>query len=456
MQYSYYGTGVSAGGGLAAQSCSSGTYGLGYPTLNVDPAGKMRQTWADAFGRLIEVDEPDPSTGSLTSGSPASTCYKYDLLGNLIEVDQGAQSRTFAYDALSRLTSETTPEAGIVNYYYTTSGGTLCAGDPKALCRATDARGITTTLTYDAENRLTSKSYSNGEPTVNYYYDQTSYFGPITNGKGRRTGMSDASGQSAWSYDANGNLASVVRSTAGQTKTVSYTYSYNGMLQSITYPSGLQVQYGYDAAGRPISAQCISTACSNVFFVDNATYAPQGALASVVLGCGSWPPCAGGVVASSSYNNRLQPASAVDRNGSTSLLSYTYSFLNGGMNNGNVISVTNNLVTGRGQSYTYDFLNRLATAQSQAMTGSDCWGQSYFYDRYANLMAISVTKCYAPALNLGIYGTNNQVSGFGYDASGHVLNDGKMAYTWNRGPQHILMCWAGSAEGRMATAGAWA
>jgi len=75
-------------------------------------------------------------------------------------------------------------------------------------CRKTDARGITATYTYDAMDRLTGKSYSNGDASVTYYYDQTSYNGlTITNGKGQRTGMSDGSGQTAWSYDTMGRTA---------------------------------------------------------------------------------------------------------------------------------------------------------------------------------------------------------------------------------------------------------
>jgi len=34
---------------------------LGYPALFVDEKGKMRETWTDSLGRLIEVDEPDPA-----------------------------------------------------------------------------------------------------------------------------------------------------------------------------------------------------------------------------------------------------------------------------------------------------------------------------------------------------------------------------------------------------------
>ena len=67
----------------------------------------------DALGHVIEVDEPDPATGSLTAGSSAGTYYTYDLLGNRTNIYQGSQTRTFPYDGLSRLTAETSPARGI-------------------------------------------------------------------------------------------------------------------------------------------------------------------------------------------------------------------------------------------------------------------------------------------------------------------------------------------------------
>ena len=42
--------------------------------------------------------------------------------------------------------------------------------------------------------------------------------------------------------------------------------------------------------------------------------------------------------------------------------------LAGGVNNGNIASITNNVNTGRSQSFTYDSLNRMDSAQSQATT----------------------------------------------------------------------------------------
>jgi YD repeat-containing protein len=93
------------------------------------------------------------------SGLNYSTTYTYGALDNLITVTQGSQTRTYNYDLLGRVTQATTPESGTTNFYYTTSGGALCSGDPNAVCRRTDARSITTTYSYDVLNRLTGKTY---------------------------------------------------------------------------------------------------------------------------------------------------------------------------------------------------------------------------------------------------------------------------------------------------------
>ena len=132
-----------------------------------DEAGKARESCSDGLGRLTQVYE-DPS------GLDYLTTYAYDALNDLTSVTQGSQTRTYSYDALGRLTAATTPESGTANFYYTTSGGGLCAGDPSAVCRRTDARGTTTTYTYDALNRLTQKTYSDSTPTALFYYDESS------------------------------------------------------------------------------------------------------------------------------------------------------------------------------------------------------------------------------------------------------------------------------------------
>lgn len=424
VAHTYYGSAVSSNGGTGTQLCSTSTYGIGYPILTVDEASKKRQSWEDDHGNIIEVDEPD-SSNNLTVG----TCYKYDVLDDLVQVVQGSETRSYNYDALKRMTSETNPESGTTNYYYTNSTGGLCSGDPSLVCRKTDARGITITFTYDAENRLSGKTYSDTTPSVTFFYDQSSYNGlTITNGKGRRTGMSDGSGQTAWSYDTVGRVLSEERTISGVTKTTTYAYNLDGSVVSKTYPSGRKVTYTVGNAGRAVSA--IDTA-NSINYATSAKYAPQGELASMVNDSVSGGFA--GITLTYGYNNRLQMSSAKasSSNGDVFDLGYSYN-LGSGVNNGNVASITNNLNTNRTQLFTYDNLDRIATAKTQATSGSYCWGQSFGYDRYGNLLTATVTQCSAPSLSLSV-NTNNQItnSGFSYDSAGNLKGDGANSYTWN-------------------------
>ncbi len=438
-----YGSAVNLSGAQTTQQCSSSTYGSGYPSLMVDEQSKMRETWTDGFGRVIESDEPS-SSGALS----VHTCYSYDLNNNLTGVlaGNGSQTRSFSYDLLSRLTSKTEPEpepTTASNFYYTASGGGLCSGDPSAVCRRTDGRGITTTYTYDNMNRLTGKTYSDSTPTVAYSYDQSSYNGlTITNGKGRRTGMSDGSGQTAWSYDTIGNALAVSKKIYGQTKTMYYTYNLDGSLATLRYPGTRIITYATGNAERPTSAKDTS---NSINYALGATYAPQGALASVQDGSS--------LISTFFYNNRLEfcrisiknagtaPASCTDTaHGNVLDLAYTY----GSSNNGNIATLTNNLTSGRTQTYTYDVLNRLLTAQSAATSGADCWGQGFgtynatpptlpLADDVLNnqLLGTSI-KCSSPAPNWSV-NSHNQItnSGFTYDNSGDTTADSNFTYTFD-------------------------
>src|SRR5207248_10225247 len=101
-------------------------------------------------------------------------------------------TRTFTYDSLSRLLTASNPESGAMTYTYDADGN---------LATKMDARSVTITYGYDALNRLISKTYPNPatDPTVNYSYD--AFVSGTNFGIGRRTGMTDASGSSSWTYD---------------------------------------------------------------------------------------------------------------------------------------------------------------------------------------------------------------------------------------------------------------
>jgi hypothetical protein len=115
---------------------------------------------------------------------------------------------------------------------------------------------------------------------------------------------------------------------------------------------------------------------------------------------------------------------------SATLFSLNYDFHNGSGNNGNVWGITNNKDTTRNQTFTYDALNRLTSAQN---AGTDCtkatlngkteyWGNSYSYDAWGNLLSKNVTKCGAENFSVAAL-VNNRLSGYGYDAAGNMTND---------------------------------
>jgi RHS repeat-associated protein len=444
ISHSYYGTAVASNGGQASQQCSSAGYGLGYPFLDVDETGNKRQTWTSAFGRVIEVDEPDSS-----GGMSVATCYMYDLNDNLNYVRTGGgngnQSRTYSYDYLSRLTFRTNPESGTTYFYYTTSSGALCSGDATAVCRRTDAKNITTTYTYDALNRLLSKSYNDSNPTtasVTYSYDQATYNGlTITNGKGRQTGMSDGSGQTAWSYDPVGKVVEEERTIASVTQTIQYSYNLDSSVATVTYPSNRIVTYSTGNAERTTS---VIDSLDNINYATAATYSPPSGPSSVLHGFVSG--VFNGITESYTYNNRLQTTGIQATSPTATALNLSLGY--GSNNNGQIGTQTNNVDTGRTQTYTYDILNRLLTTQASANSGVDCWGQGFGNynvtpppppypladDSLGNLLAISLTKCSGYTLSVSVNSANQITnSGFTYDSSGNgnMTGDGLNTYTFD-------------------------
>ena len=129
-------------------------------TTVTDEAGKSRKSCSDGLGRLTGVWE-DPA------GLNYETDYGYDALGNLLTVNQigdnsEPRGRSFTYDSLSRLLRAVNPESGTITYAYDPNGN---------LVTKVDARNVSTIMAYDALNRLTAKTYSDGTPPVTFYYD---------------------------------------------------------------------------------------------------------------------------------------------------------------------------------------------------------------------------------------------------------------------------------------------
>jgi RHS repeat-associated protein len=132
-------------------------------------------------------------------------------------------------------------------------------------------------------------------------------------------------------------------------------------------------------------------------------------------------------------------------------MDFTYTFPNGS-NNGNVQKITNNIDWHRTQSFTYDSLNRISTAQTNAdnqpaFQGDNslqmCWAETYTYDPWGNLLTLGpntttqsnyVGCTQESGFNYtGSIATNNRlaVSGFAYDAAGNMTASPGATYTYD-------------------------
>src|SRR5262249_19681613 len=170
--------------------------------------------------------------------------------------------RSFTYNSLSQMLSAKNPESGTVSFNYDSDGNISTRTSPAP--NQTGSATVTLTYSYDPLHRTTQKSFSDGvTPTVKYGYDAIAPVGCtlptliINNGIGQRTGMCDAAGAEAWSYDITANVGWKVtdaRITNGITKSTVIQDNLAGSPAILTYPSGRSVTYSYDFAGRATSA----------------------------------------------------------------------------------------------------------------------------------------------------------------------------------------------------------
>jgi RHS repeat-associated protein len=221
------------------------------------------------------------------------------------------------------------------------------------------------------------------------------------------------------------------RTTNGVTRSTSYSYNLDGSVAALVYPSGRTITYAYDSAARPLS----SVDSANNYALA-ASYAPQGALTSLVLGQSA---SFGGMNLNQAFNSRLQPSTVRAWSTNGTVLDLTYWF-NSNMsdadraahnctasavqNNGNVAQVANNRTAARTQNFKYDELNRIQKGYTETTTGQYCWGETFSYDVWANLLSIGAiapqyTGCAQE--NLSVAATvKNQISGDTYDAAGNL------------------------------------
>lgn len=390
-------------------------YGYSGNTSTVtDEGGRSRKSQFDGLGRMTKVWE-DPS------GLNYETDYVFDCLGNVTGVTQnGSRGRSFSYDTLSRMYQSANPESGTIAYGYDDAGALISKGD---------GRGITVAYNRDALHRVTSKSYSNGEQSILYCYDnvQSACGTPsVSNGIARRTGMNDLSGTTAWSYDSMGRVLTETKTISGVSKSLSYTYNLDGSVATETYPDTSVAAYQYSDAGRALSVEDVNGSHN---WAGGAKYSSAGQLTDLTLGSNTG---FAGITLHDQYNSRLQPSGLMAANPTGTMFNLSYNYVLNFPNNGDVQQITNNLDSTRSQTFGYDSLNRLHTASFYG--GSD----RYDYDAWGNLTAKTVTGGTGEIFS-NSSDSNNRLQGWGYDLAGNLVGGGSQYNNFNAESQWIYV-----------------
>jgi RHS repeat-associated protein len=411
--------------GYVPQRPSVASSAPGETTLVRDAWGRERWGRTDAQGRLVEVVEPNPSgNGSVFEAGALVTTYTYTTLGNLIQVNQGEQTRSFKYDSLGRLTAqrlaETSATLNDAGTYQAGGNGTwsdVFTYDVRSnLTSRTDARGVKTIYSFfiggnpntpDPLNRLQSVSWDisgfgdTANPilpaaTVNYAYrtkDTQTQLRDVTQLSSVTTsGVSTES----YDYDPEGRMM-FKRLVANGRPPMDTNYFYDNLdrVTDVDYPAKNfalpqttrpRVHHDYDIASR-----LTSLTIDGDVHASNIVYNAASQTTSLSVGA------AGSNQTIESYNYESQTgllASQTIARAATPTnyllnLAYDYAGANG-KRTGQLTKILNNLNHNKDRSYSYDALGRLTQAKGGPAT-APLWTQTYTYDRYGNRTSVSAS-----------------------------------------------------------------
>lgn len=414
----------------------------------LDPADVVRNSFNRTFnannqvwqtttkGGTREIDYDDNGNiENIVNEKILSTSYEYDALDRLNKVTQpapgsgaGTPITTIGYNAQNRQTSLIDPEGRTVSWEYDDFGNVLKIDSPDMgtqefrydeannIVSATDAQGMQSNYTYDAENRLTAIRYGSSSSFVDLAYDQG------VNGLNRLTGITTNKYQSSLTWYKDGMPESITNQIDGHSHTISYTYDRSNRPVSITYPGGLVVSYTRNGIGQISQITAVFNS-NNYTIADNLSYMPFGPVTGYQLG--------NGISVSIGYDTDYRVTSI--KEGNVLDLSYANDPV------GNILTITDNLQASKSQTFDYDNLNRLIDAQG-------IYGDiSYGYDLTGNRAnrsdaAGNAVYHYTTGTSRLIQITGSADQRFAYDANGRMLTiSGKRAVYDSSGRLSLLL-----------------
>lgn len=244
---------------------------------------------SDSAGRTVHYGYD--AAGNLTTATDCNgkdTTFAYDIPGRLTQIFYPSRPSspyvTNVYDSLGRVATQTNASGQTCTYYF--SGYRADEADPLGhsqvlyfndrgkTIREIDRAGNATSSTYDVHDRLTSRTFPEGN-AVEYEYDAN--HNPITTTLLPKPGSSedpvvthgtyeptysrvetstDALGRSTtYTYDTHANLLQIDQpETDAQVPRTTFTYNTRGQVLTVADAAGRTKGYTYDAVtGDPLS-----------------------------------------------------------------------------------------------------------------------------------------------------------------------------------------------------------
>lgn len=371
----------------------------GLTTTVTDANGNATVSVRDVWGRVIQVAPP---TGPGVS-------YTYDQFGRMKTATRGGVVTTITYDYAGRKIAMSDPDMGYWTYEYDALGN---------LIKQKDAKNQYVCLFYDNLNRLDGKKYSPDgnctsptSLTVDYSYNAAT---------GLRDSMTDASGSTAWSYDARGRLTSETKVIDGQTFTTGWTYNSADLPITMTYPDNEVLTYGYDSR---MLLNTVTSSLNGTTYVSSSEYDEAGRLNSRLFGSGTTQ--AFGYYAWDEKVNNIGQGGRLKSITAGTLQNFNYIY----DANGNVKTISDS-ITGESQSFGYDTLNRLT--DSTVANGPVPYSETYTYDNATgNLVSNGISQLvYNDPLHIHA-ATNAGENTYGYDANGNMTDRNVGALTFD-------------------------
>ena len=385
------------------------TTAISNPNCTPAPGEPCPPLWVDEWVQYFESDTyyDELNRPINTTSGTASTNYTYDKNSNLKTVESEGHTTLYSYDGLNRVSQITQPDATTTTLTYDTHGRVAAVTDPRGnatfytynafgdlLQLNSPDTGITTYSYDDAGNRLSqqlanAKSSTFGYDALNRMTSRNSgslsqvlTYDSCLNGKGRLCKVTDYSGRTEFTYNADGQVASKTQVVDSQTYALSYGYDAYGNLTSITYPSGRKLTYNRLAQGEGrLSSIDFKIGSTTSTLLNGVQYLPFGGIKQFAHGNGLKRNAEfnSGAQLVSLYYGKGYNASPLDGGGFTmqnpKVLKHNYALDEAG----NITSLTSGYGIVKNRSFSYDSRSRLSTVSNNSTPT-----ESYGYDANGN------------------------------------------------------------------------